>query len=196
MHPNHQSINTYFTSSISLHCVSARTKGFEAVSCELACFMVAVTTTWSIHHSILNESGKKLGWTMQKPWCNNLFFKQTIWAIHRTMKWSKSQWFTLRNTEGKTLVWWIQKNTPSCSFSWQYWAKSTFYSLWAPKMQIESDEYLYSSGLESVFYILLVPILDNSSHDFPYHLDLLYLQLTFCFIYCFPQLVIWECLMF
>lgn len=39
-------------------------------------------------------------------------------------------------------------------------------------------------------YIFLVPILDNPSHDFPYYLDSLYLQFTFCFIYCFPQLVI------
>lgn len=47
----------------------------------------------------------------------------------------------------ETRVWWIWKNTPSCSFIWQDWAKSTFSSLGAAKMEMESDEYLYSSGL-------------------------------------------------
>lgn len=132
MHPTHQSLNTYFMGGTSLRCVSARTKGLEAASCELPRLMV--TTTRSIHRAVPKASGKKLVWTMPKSRRNNLFLKQTLWAIHRTMKWRRAQWFTLRKAEGETLIWWIQKTTPSCAFSQQCWAKSTFYSLWAAKL--------------------------------------------------------------
>lgn len=44
MHPNHQSVNRDFTGSVSLQWFSVRAKGFEAVSCELANFTVAITT--------------------------------------------------------------------------------------------------------------------------------------------------------
>lgn len=115
MHPNHQSVNRDFTGSVSLQWFSVRAKGFEAASCELANFTVAITTVWSTHHSVPNGSGKKLGWTMQKSWYNDLFFKHTTQALHRIMEWIKTQWFTLRNTGGEILVWWMWKNTPGCS---------------------------------------------------------------------------------
>lgn len=115
MHPNHQSVDRDLTGSFSLQLFSVCAKGFEAASCELANFMVAITTLWGTHHSVPNGNGKKLGWIMQKSWYNDLFFKHATQALHRIMEWIKTQWFTLRNTGGEILVPWMWKNTPSCS---------------------------------------------------------------------------------
>lgn len=38
-------------------------------------------TARSSQHSVLTESGEERAWTMENPWCTNLFFKQSRWAI-------------------------------------------------------------------------------------------------------------------
>lgn len=166
MHPNLQSVNRDFTGSISLQWFSACAEGFEAASCELANFMVAITTVWSTHHYVPNGNGKKLGWTMQMSWCNHLFFKHTTQALHRTMEWIKTQWFTLRNTGGEILVWWMWRNTPSCSST----ELTQCFAREQQKCRLSPMSIHTAQGLEFCFTFCLP--LDNSTHYFLHHLDL------------------------